>query len=516
MPKANPEFIAKILACTTHARDLVVAAQSVLAVGKPNIAYHLAVLSLEELGRRNLLGMLEVANEYNLDPAYARKRLDDHVQKLFWAFFGGPLFKKRMTPKDLEEAQSLSRFFHGKRLAGLYVDTTDNGLNVPSEAISHDEAKSVVGLAEALTELAEGSRPREELTDDDIARTQWFMSAADDDELKRYMFSKEGMDKLRDFEEITDWVDWLKGEVAENERLGAEAAKRELERTKALPAVGTKPKWKIRFRIKSASHSIRSNAFTEWNKHFPNLQLQPVGNKKPEVLVELTLLDNVPLQGLYHHAWGIARHFVVALNIATLGFFWWEFAQDRLTWYERIDDLGDIGMSLKLEANTGRIDWGGKRALGQEDMARVIPVFAALPIPPFDEPREYSAMDAYVSGLTYLGSCSVHLPLWADAIGHFVKSLQRLMEECGDWEPGNPFEPALVAFLEGRAGELDGREELLAVVRAFDASVATGKPATGPNPKGEHASYMKLFCDWYFMEKAQPLALDRIRAGGAE
>ena len=34
-----------------HARDLIEAASAVFAAGKPNIAYHLATLALEEIGR---------------------------------------------------------------------------------------------------------------------------------------------------------------------------------------------------------------------------------------------------------------------------------------------------------------------------------------------------------------------------------------------------------------------------------------------------------------------------------
>lgn len=512
MAKPNPDFIAKLDACTVHARDLLTSAQAVLAAGKPNIAYHLAVLALEETGKRHLLGMLEVAEEFKLDPNYARKRLDDHVQKLFWAFFGGPLFKDRLTPKEMEEAQSLSRFFHGKRLAGLYVDADENGLNIPSAAISEKEAKNVVDLADALVSMAESSKPKEVLTDEDVARTQWFMASADNEEVKRLMFSKDALAKIKDFEEITDWVDWLKDMVDEGEKKNRELAAKEIARLNELPEKGTKPKWKVRFRIKSLSHSIRPNAFTEWNKNFPLLQLTPVGNKKPEIIAEITLLDNVPIQGLYHHAWGIARSFVVALNIASLGFFWWEFAEDRTKWYERIDDVDKPGVSAELQGDEGRIDWGGKRQLGQEDMARVIRAFASMPLPPeMEQRRKPTAVDGYISGLIHLAASSVHMPMYAEAVGNFVGSMQAMMEETGEWKRGEPFEPAFLGFVKTRNPDIDETDDLLGIIRAFDQVAATGKKANGPRPKGEHVSMMKLFCDWYFMEKVQPLTLDRIK-----
>jgi len=57
----DEKIVAAMAACVTHARDLLSSARAVQAAGRSNIAYHLAALALEELGRRELLGVQSVA-----------------------------------------------------------------------------------------------------------------------------------------------------------------------------------------------------------------------------------------------------------------------------------------------------------------------------------------------------------------------------------------------------------------------------------------------------------------------
>ena len=87
-----------------------------------------------------------------------------------------------------------------------------------------------------------------------------------------------------------------------------------MRRSRDLPAAGNKEKWKLRVRILSASHSIRPKALTKWNKQIDWIKL--VYTKKNELIFEIILKDNVPVEGLWFFGWGMARHFVVALNIA--------------------------------------------------------------------------------------------------------------------------------------------------------------------------------------------------------
>src|SRR5271170_7481911 len=58
----NNNKIAAMQACIEHARALLESARAVQEVGHPNIAYHLAALTLEELGRRELIALQTITD----------------------------------------------------------------------------------------------------------------------------------------------------------------------------------------------------------------------------------------------------------------------------------------------------------------------------------------------------------------------------------------------------------------------------------------------------------------------
>jgi hypothetical protein len=69
----------------------------------------------------------------------------------------------------------------------------------------------------------------------------------------------------------------------------------------------------------------------------------------------------------------------VALNIATMGFWWWQMPEQISRYYESIHDL-ETGGQLKLERSPSpKIDWGKNRVLTAQDLARTAAVFAAFP-----------------------------------------------------------------------------------------------------------------------------------------
>jgi hypothetical protein len=68
---------------------------------------------------------------------------------------------------------------------------------------------------------------------------------------------------------------------------------------------------------------------------------------------------------LWYFGWGIARHFVVALNIGTMGFWWWRMPEQISRYYESLEDL-DRAAKVGLESSPSlRVDWGANRVLTQ-------------------------------------------------------------------------------------------------------------------------------------------------------
>src|ERR1700740_194330 len=129
----DKDMIAAMDACVAHARDLLSSARAVHAAGHPNIAYHLATLALEEIGRSELIRVQSIASQAKVSPAWPSKHTQDHVKKLFWCFFGGGFFSDKLTAKSFEQMTGLAGRIHETRLLGLYVDHSENSLSVPGE-----------------------------------------------------------------------------------------------------------------------------------------------------------------------------------------------------------------------------------------------------------------------------------------------------------------------------------------------------------------------------------------------
>jgi AbiV family abortive infection protein len=87
MAKPDDRLMAAMSACVVHARNLLESAKLVQAADRSNVAYHLATLSLEELGKRELYAIQHAAKTVGEPPSWQGKATQDHVKKLFWCFY---------------------------------------------------------------------------------------------------------------------------------------------------------------------------------------------------------------------------------------------------------------------------------------------------------------------------------------------------------------------------------------------------------------------------------------------
>lgn len=489
-------------ACVVHSRALLESARAVQRSGHPNIAYHLAVLGLEELGRRELLGVQTVAADRSEPPpAWSEKHTQNHVQKLFWCFFGAHFFEDKLTVEALDSMKGFAKYLHEKRLLGLYVGHDAGGLTIPSEAIQADECERILDLAEARLTMASAEKLREEVTEEEQRLQAWFLKTADDQDRRRYIFSNVSMSKLAELKNVQAWVRWLKDEFdkieAENMRLG----QIELERSRNIDGKGSKNKWKVRIRLYSDSHTVRPKELNVWNKTIDWIKLIAVPEKKNQLIVEFILLDSIPVHGLWYFAWGLARHFVAALNIGTMGFWWWRMPEQVATYYENIEDLETKHGILLQRSPSLKVDWGQNRVLTAEDLSGVSACFVALPGP--SEHEKLGPFNFYIGGLTFLSLNDVHWQCESTVFGNFFESLRAMMSEVGDWKQGEPFEPMLQEYLRKLfpVGDED-IDTFIRIARAFEAKSPESVTVTL-----KEASFAKLFCDAYFMHKFRPAAL---------
>jgi len=104
--------------CLDHARDLIASTERVLANDNsfPNIAYHLAILALEGIGKAGMLAARSVA-KHGLDASWIDNRLDKHVEKIMWAVWSPSLVGGKLA----------EGFHGGAPLRREYARPTDGG-----------------------------------------------------------------------------------------------------------------------------------------------------------------------------------------------------------------------------------------------------------------------------------------------------------------------------------------------------------------------------------------------------
>lgn len=486
--------------CVDHARALLDSAKAVRAAGHHNIAFHLAALVLEEIGRRELIAVQSLASRQPDPPAWPERHSQDHIKKLFWCFFGGSFVHEDISGKRLEEFSALAESIHETRLAGLYVNAGEDGISIPQQAVTPEECDRLINLATARLGMAENEKRRTDIAADEIELQTWFLAAAEDPEKARLIFSKSALTKLGELKDAKAWASWLKEQFDTADAAARAAVEAELKRSHDLPGKGTKNKWKIRVRILGASHSIRPKALSAWNRQVEWIKLVSVGKK--ELIVELILKDNVPVEGLWWFGWGLARHFVVALNIGTMGFWWWRLPEQISRYYESIEDL-EKKMRIFVERSPAlTMDWGENRVLTEGDLQRVAECMAALPGP--DQRDRHKAYNYYTGGLTFLSLNDIHWQCESNVFGNFLECLKAMMEEAGDWKPETSFSEAMLRFLDDMFPGMEERGRIAELCARFEAKNIEGLVVTLRD-----AVFMKLFCDAYFLRTARQKAQSR-------
>jgi desulfoferrodoxin (superoxide reductase-like protein) len=73
---------------------------------------------------------------------------------------------------------------------------------------------------------------------------------------------------------------WLRGTFEEANRKSIELTNLEMKRVPVAGEEGWEDKFDVKIRLKSWSHSIRQNQFTEWNKGIEKIKL--TGGWRPE------------------------------------------------------------------------------------------------------------------------------------------------------------------------------------------------------------------------------------------
>lgn len=480
--------------CIKHANDLLNGSKFLFEKGLHHISYHLSALALEEIGKSVMLviGHGSIKNQKGVK--ILKQAGEDHTKKLFWALWGPSFGKKDMSKEQVDSFIDLANKIHSIRLSGLYVDTGE-GMHDPSESVSIEETKNLISITEARIKMEECydiKEPDQKIKEDFI----WFEAAVEDPEKKKLILGKKSIDKLKEFDgDSAKWIGWMREQFDTAEKEGKELLQKELSMAEPPDNQKIQQKWKIRFRLRTLSHTFKNKVLNGWNKRTDRIHLY-LGDKKPrpELIVEVVLPKGVPIQGLWYVAWGEARRLAVSLNIASKGYFWWYLPQDVSKFYEKIIDL-ESNTEVCVERNPKlELNWG-KDELSESDLVNTIMCYRFLPRDNID------FLNDYVAGISFLGKNDIHTPFENEIYLDFYHALLHAMVFYKDHSNGVPFIDSFEQMFKIIMKDSSGVKEYIEIADELLKNRKARKPITL-----SECGAMKVLCDVYLHYKIDKMA----------
>lgn len=418
-------------ACLANAQEIVNSAKLLKGRNRAHIRYNLAVLAMEEVGKASIFLAEFVRATLEKNDKVITNSIDDHVKKLFWAIFSPFIEQKQLTKEFFESNKNFARDIHERRKESLYTNPQNPIL--PQDRMTEEEANSLVRLCETRIEMEKGIELYDVLDESKLEDLQWFLGISDDPEKRQFIFSNISLDKLADLKDVYKWIKWLRQEFTKSEEETRKILQQEMEKGLVEKDEGNEPKWKVKFRIFSASHSIRQKALNAWNSQNDFIMNLKKSNNHNELICEFILPKSVHIRAIWDTARWRCRDFVAALNIATMGLFWWHVDKDIAKFYEKIWDLENDAEARPQITPQLSVDWG-HLTLTKDDFGylRLIIGYILKTIRPNTRMRE--ALEMYLTGLALVSKNDIHLHLEPSAFANFFMALKTLCIASGDWD----------------------------------------------------------------------------------
>ena len=418
-------------ACLANAEKLLNSAKLLKGKNAAHIRYHLAVLAIEEVGKAGMFLADYVSSTLGKDNTEITYRIDDHKKNIFWAIYSPFIENKRLTKEDFEISKRLAKDIHERRKESLYTNPYNPLL--PQDRMTEEESDNLVRLCDIRIEMSKSIEitdvPEESKFDD----LRWFLGTSDDHEKRQFIFSNFSLDKLADLKDMYEWIKWLRQEFTKTEEETRQILQQELEKGLIEGDEGHEPKWEVKFRIFSASHSIRQKAINTWNNQNEFIMKLKSTNNSNELICEFTMPKSVHIRALWGTAHWKCRSFVAVLNIATMGLFWWHVDKDISKFYEKIWDIeNDAEAQPQLLPNLS-VDWG-HLTLTESDFGYMRLITGYIYKNIRSNTNLSDALDKYLTGLALTSKSDIHLRLESSAFTHFFTALKTLFIASGDWD----------------------------------------------------------------------------------
>jgi hypothetical protein len=333
---------------------------------------------------------------------------------------------------------------------------------------------------------------------------RWFLDATNDPEKRDLIFGQKASDKLAELGQMREWMAWLKEQFDQAEAMGRENLQRELARVVPDWKERGEPKWRVVIRLFSCGESIRKRAIRSWNDRPTWIRMSAVQNDSHAVDVEFTYQEAVSVQALAPMSYRVARKFVAAINIGSLGgFWWWHRAEQTEKFYRRLTDLKadpdfKIGVNMyawpKFEWKRGAIDESALQRIGL-----CFGMIVQL------EPAVYqTAIEAYLTGLALIGKSDLHLNFAPQAAERLATCLLEAMRHFGDWDGTDEGLPKAISdFFRPLFKQPEDGQELIDLLRRL-----RHQPSNAADITLEKAAILKLFCDAYLVRHFEIMGSD--------
>jgi hypothetical protein len=133
---------------------------------------------------------------------------------------------------------------------------------------------------------------------DQAADLSWFIEASEDAERRKEITSGASMQKLAELGSVPKWIRWLREQFEAAEEAALNLVQGELARPRPTVTEQGDPKWQMKVRLESASHSIRSAPLRWWNDLGAWIKLHPVPSDRSMLIADFTLPKGISA------AWG--------------------------------------------------------------------------------------------------------------------------------------------------------------------------------------------------------------------
>lgn len=405
--------------CLLNAAADLNAATLLVGQSVNHVAYHAAILAMEEIGKIFVAYHLLV-NKDKHQQEEINFGFDDHIRKLFWAVWGPSLGEEVISKEQITENQGMAKRLHEKRLGSLYTALEDT--KAAAEKISNDELESLLSFVQARLTLAqmEGEVDVSQWENPDQV---WFDIVINDPARRRNIFDEEAQVMLAELGNLRKWMGWLRSKE-EKEKAGLAALiTAEMQRLPQSDLEKVKDKWKIKVKLSSPSHTVRANILEEANKHFDGIQLFK-GADNQTLLVEFTFGDNVSAKDLWAQGWLISKLFVAALNVCTNAIFYWNIPVDLEKYYESIRDVENNRLfDARLMAGL-QLNWG-KRKRGVDFQHLVLTKLVFEYFVGLRERELMQALTEYLDGLGLMAKSDIHSRFEPHIFNLFFSALKR-------------------------------------------------------------------------------------------